>query len=91
MAVWNTLKAVKNSRDAVAFYNCGSRSGASQPHKHMQVIPLESPSPISELVRKVSQRRPGKKENKPGKNQKRAVFDNGRFSRRNKIYMGLGD
>ncbi|KAF9387576.1 bifunctional AP-4-A phosphorylase/ADP sulfurylase [Podila verticillata] len=66
MAVWSTLKAVKNSRDAVAFYNCGSRSGASQPHKHMQVIPLESPSPISELVREVSKRRPGKKENKPG-------------------------
>ncbi|KAG0325981.1 bifunctional AP-4-A phosphorylase/ADP sulfurylase [Podila horticola] len=66
MAVWNTLKAVKNSRDALAFYNCGSRSGASQPHKHMQVIPRETPSPIAELVREVSKRRPGKKENKPG-------------------------
>ncbi|KAF9427367.1 bifunctional AP-4-A phosphorylase/ADP sulfurylase [Podila epigama] len=66
MAVWNCLKALKNGSDAVAIYNCGSRSGASQPHKHMQIIPLDAPSPISVLVRHVSQRRPGKKENKPG-------------------------
>lgn len=24
----------------VAFYNCGPESGRSQPHKHMQVVPL---------------------------------------------------
>lgn len=24
----------------VAFYNCGEHSGRSQPHKHMQVVPL---------------------------------------------------
>ncbi|KAG0042297.1 bifunctional AP-4-A phosphorylase/ADP sulfurylase [Gryganskiella cystojenkinii] len=66
LAVWNSLNAVKDSRNALAFYNCGSNSGASQPHKHMQVIPLEHPSPISVLVKEVSMRRPGKKENRPG-------------------------
>ncbi|GJJ72019.1 sulfate adenylyltransferase (ADP) / ATP adenylyltransferase [Entomortierella parvispora] len=66
LAVWSCLNAVKDSRNALAFYNCGSRSGASQPHKHMQVIPLETPSPISILVRETSMRRPGKKENRPG-------------------------
>lgn len=25
----------------LAFYNCGADSGASQPHKHMQIVPLE--------------------------------------------------
>lgn len=24
----------------VAFYNCGEHSGRSQPHKHLQVVPL---------------------------------------------------
>lgn len=66
LAVWNTLKAVRNTQDALAFYNCGSRSGASQPHKHMQVIPLEEPAPIAALVRECSKRQPGKKENRPG-------------------------
>ncbi|GFR46338.1 hypothetical protein Agub_g7909 [Astrephomene gubernaculifera] len=27
-------------RGGVAFYNCGPHSGRSQPHKHMQVVPL---------------------------------------------------
>ncbi|KAF9355431.1 bifunctional AP-4-A phosphorylase/ADP sulfurylase [Mortierella sp. AD094] len=65
-AVWDTLKALKNSHDAVAFFNCGSRSGASQPHKHMQVIPRETPSPISTLVREHTARRPGRKATQPG-------------------------
>ncbi|KAF9959024.1 bifunctional AP-4-A phosphorylase/ADP sulfurylase [Modicella reniformis] len=66
MAVWNTLTALQDSQDAVAFYNCGTRSGASQPHKHMQVIPLEKPSPIAQLVREHVKARPGKKKNRPG-------------------------
>ncbi|KAG0367994.1 hypothetical protein BC939DRAFT_271581 [Gamsiella multidivaricata] len=66
LAVWNTLMALRNSKDAVAFFNCGSRAGASQAHKHMQVIPLEKPSPIAALVREFSKRQPGKKENRPG-------------------------
>ncbi|KAF8977137.1 bifunctional AP-4-A phosphorylase/ADP sulfurylase [Entomortierella lignicola] len=61
IAVWDTLKALKSSEDAVAFFNCGSNSGASQPHKHMQIIPLETPSPISTLVREYTARRPGRK------------------------------
>ncbi|KAF8308367.1 hypothetical protein DL93DRAFT_2064028 [Clavulina sp. PMI_390] len=28
-------------REFLAFFNCGERSGASQPHKHLQFIPLE--------------------------------------------------
>ncbi|KAG0253845.1 bifunctional AP-4-A phosphorylase/ADP sulfurylase [Mortierella polycephala] len=66
LAVWNTLKALRDSQDALAFYNCGTRSGASQPHKHLQVIPLEEPAPVAALVREYSKRRPGKKENRPG-------------------------
>ncbi|KAG0307510.1 bifunctional AP-4-A phosphorylase/ADP sulfurylase [Dissophora globulifera] len=66
LAVWSTLKALKYSEHAVAFYNCGSHSGASQPHKHMQVLPLAVPSPISMLVRECSKRQRGKKENRPG-------------------------
>ncbi|KAI8598320.1 hypothetical protein EDD21DRAFT_382844 [Dissophora ornata] len=66
MAIWNSIMALRNSRDAVAFYNCGTRSGASQPHKHMQIIPLEAPSPIAILVRECSKRQHGKKENRPG-------------------------
>lgn len=37
-ALWTCLRAV----DALAFYNCGDKSGASQPRKHMQLIPLLS-------------------------------------------------
>ncbi|KAK3804947.1 MAG: hypothetical protein J3Q66DRAFT_131530 [Benniella sp.] len=66
MAVWSTLMALRNSKDAVAFFNCGTRSGASQPHKHMQVIPLETPAPIAQLVRECSKGGSGKKENRPG-------------------------
>ncbi|KAI1320978.1 bifunctional AP-4-A phosphorylase/ADP sulfurylase [Mortierella claussenii] len=66
MAVWSTLKAVKNSRDALAFFNCGTRSGASQHHKHLQVIPRNHPTPIATLVRECSKRQRGKKEILPG-------------------------
>lgn len=43
---------------ALAFYNCGEHSGRSQPHKHVQVVPLpfredgdERGAPIAALVR----------------------------------------
>ncbi|KAF9107256.1 bifunctional AP-4-A phosphorylase/ADP sulfurylase [Mortierella sp. AM989] len=65
-AIWDTLMALKNSDNAVAFFNCGSLSGASQPHKHMQVIPLDRPSPISVLVREHTARRKGRKATQPG-------------------------
>lgn len=41
--------------DGLAFYNAGAIAGASQPHKHLQMIPLEeptvSPLPIEPLFR----------------------------------------
>lgn len=38
-----------------AFYNCGDLSGASQPHKHLQFIPMEDEDgpPIEHLARSV--------------------------------------
>jgi len=35
------LAAQKCGRHFLAFYNCGPHSGASQPHKHIQFIPLD--------------------------------------------------
>jgi ATP adenylyltransferase len=37
-AFWNCVVNL----EALGFYNCGPHSGASQPHKHMQLIPLAS-------------------------------------------------
>jgi sulfate adenylyltransferase (ADP) / ATP adenylyltransferase len=41
--------------DGLAFYNAGTVAGASQPHKHFQVIPLDDPTivplPIEPLLR----------------------------------------
>lgn len=34
-ALWTLLKQIKG----LGFYNCGKLSGASQPHKHLQLIP----------------------------------------------------
>ncbi|KAF9088896.1 bifunctional AP-4-A phosphorylase/ADP sulfurylase [Mortierella sp. GBA35] len=67
LAAWNALQALKSTHpNALAFYNCGARSGASQPHKHLQVLPLAHPAPITNLVHEVIQRRPGRKETRPG-------------------------
>ncbi|KAK3843813.1 MAG: HIT-like domain-containing protein [Linnemannia gamsii] len=67
LTAWNALQALKTSHpDAIAFYNCGARSGASQPHKHLQVLPTAHPTPITNLVREVIQRRRGQKETRPG-------------------------
>ncbi|KAF9537147.1 bifunctional AP-4-A phosphorylase/ADP sulfurylase [Mortierella hygrophila] len=67
LTAWNTLQALKDSHpDAIAFYNCGARSGASQPHKHLQVLPITRPTPLTNLVREVIQRRPGHRETRPG-------------------------
>lgn len=38
-SVYRTLKALP--RNHLAFYNCGKDGGASQPHKHVQIAPLE--------------------------------------------------
>ncbi|CAG8491181.1 3056_t:CDS:2 [Dentiscutata heterogama] len=37
--VWYCIMQIK-SRPSLAFFNCGELSGASQPHKHLQLIPL---------------------------------------------------
>ncbi|KAJ7187952.1 ATP adenylyltransferase-domain-containing protein [Mycena filopes] len=50
------LAAARKRHNAMfAFYNCGDNSGASQPHKHVQFIPLEDEDgpPIEHLARSV--------------------------------------
>ncbi|GAB4819124.1 hypothetical protein N2152v2_006170 [Parachlorella kessleri] len=37
-ATWAVLQAMPHG--GLAFYNCGPQSGASQPHKHVQLVPL---------------------------------------------------
>ncbi|PSC73596.1 ATP adenylyltransferase [Micractinium conductrix] len=37
-ATWAVMQCMP--RGGLAFYNCGPASGASQPHKHVQVVPL---------------------------------------------------
>eukprot|EP00210_Caulerpa_lentillifera_P007950 g7589.t1 len=43
-ATWNTIKCIPQG--GLAFFNSGSMSGASQPHKHTQIVPL----PLSNLI-----------------------------------------
>ncbi|KAJ3514124.1 hypothetical protein NLJ89_g2560 [Agrocybe chaxingu] len=47
------LAARKLGKKFFAFYNCGDNSGASQPHKHIQFLPLDDASgpPIEKLAR----------------------------------------
>jgi sulfate adenylyltransferase (ADP) / ATP adenylyltransferase len=51
-AVCLTMKSLD---DSFAFYNAGEKAGSSQPHKHIQVIPLKNVPgnqiPIDERVR----------------------------------------
>ncbi|TCD60737.1 bifunctional AP-4-A phosphorylase/ADP sulfurylase [Steccherinum ochraceum] len=43
-----------------AFYNCGDLSGASQPHKHLQLLPIEDDGPpIERIARSVNLEVPG--------------------------------
>ncbi|EIE27830.1 hypothetical protein COCSUDRAFT_83450, partial [Coccomyxa subellipsoidea C-169] len=37
-ATWEAMQAYPNG--ALAYFNCGPESGASQPHKHTQIVPL---------------------------------------------------
>jgi len=51
----------RGNRPFFAFYNCGDNSGASQPHKHVQFIPIEEDGPpIERLARAVHLESPGK-------------------------------
>ncbi|ESK96618.1 5-p-4-tetraphosphate phosphorylase [Moniliophthora roreri MCA 2997] len=48
------VAASKARKNMIAFYNCGDLSGASQPHKHLQFIPLENDdAPIEVLARDI--------------------------------------
>ncbi|BGP12790.1 hypothetical protein JCM10213_007304 [Rhodosporidiobolus nylandii] len=40
LAAWSILKQLGSREKHLAFFNCGKNSGASQPHKHLQFIPL---------------------------------------------------
>ncbi|KIP10933.1 hypothetical protein PHLGIDRAFT_28233 [Phlebiopsis gigantea 11061_1 CR5-6] len=44
------VAAQKAGRKFFAFYNCGDQSGASQPHKHIQLIPVEENGPPIEKL-----------------------------------------
>jgi len=46
--------ARKTGGSYFAFYNCGENSGASQPHKHLQFIPVEDDGPPVEKLAKVT-------------------------------------
>ncbi|KZT72235.1 hypothetical protein DAEQUDRAFT_755402 [Daedalea quercina L-15889] len=47
------LAAQRAGRRYFAFYNCGDLSGASQPHKHLQLIPVEDDGPpVERLARR---------------------------------------
>ncbi|BGP21654.1 ATP adenylyltransferase [Rhodotorula toruloides] len=39
---WSILKQLSSREKHLAFFNCGANSGASQPHKHLQFIPLSN-------------------------------------------------
>ena len=54
--------AYRAGQNLFAFYNCGDLSGASQPHKHIQFLPLPSDEvgpPIERLARDVQLEQPG--------------------------------
>ncbi|KAG0173765.1 bifunctional AP-4-A phosphorylase/ADP sulfurylase [Apophysomyces sp. BC1015] len=58
-ATWETMAAIGPS--AVAFYNCGPNSGASQPHKHVQIMPLHGQGvqpPIAALYQEITNPKP---------------------------------
>ncbi|KAF8623098.1 hypothetical protein AX15_006509 [Amanita polypyramis BW_CC] len=49
------LAARRIGRNFFAFYNCGINSGASQPHKHIQFLPLDDTAPpIEKLARRTN-------------------------------------
>jgi len=55
------IAAKKVGKNILAFYNCGDNSGASQPHKHVQFIPVEEGGPpIEQLARSVPLETPEK-------------------------------
>ncbi|KDQ57651.1 hypothetical protein JAAARDRAFT_58243 [Jaapia argillacea MUCL 33604] len=52
--VYTLLMAARNAgKKFFAFYNCGENSGASQPHKHLQFLPMEDggDAPMEKLAK----------------------------------------
>ncbi|KAI0821707.1 ATP adenylyltransferase-domain-containing protein [Trametes gibbosa] len=49
------IAAQKAGRRFFVFYNCGDLSGASQPHKHLQLIPIEDDGPPVERLARAAQ------------------------------------
>ncbi|TFK68683.1 ATP adenylyltransferase [Pluteus cervinus] len=63
VTTYQLLIAAKNvGKTYVAFYNCGDASGASQPHKHIQFLPVDDPRgpPIEKLAALVQIESPDK-------------------------------
>ncbi|RUS21215.1 ATP adenylyltransferase [Jimgerdemannia flammicorona] len=60
-AAWHCMS--RAAKPTLAFYNCGEMSGASQPHKHLQIIPLPigtgAHPPIEALFNNMDEHRPG--------------------------------
>ncbi|OBZ89861.1 5',5'''-P-1,P-4-tetraphosphate phosphorylase 2 [Choanephora cucurbitarum] len=60
---YQALQGFGMSRPALAFFNCGNQSGASQGHKHVQVLPLEysqsAQPPIKQLYDEIHDRHIG--------------------------------
>ncbi|TIC69959.1 hypothetical protein E3Q03_01217 [Wallemia mellicola] len=48
------LEYRKTGQDLLSFFNCGEKSGASQPHKHIQFIPLKETLPIEKLANNIN-------------------------------------
>ncbi|KAI9311791.1 HIT-like domain-containing protein [Dichotomocladium elegans] len=61
-AVWQCMTMAFGGSPVLAFYNCGPFSGASQPHKHVQLIPLRGNAPqppIKALYNTIPDRKAG--------------------------------
>ncbi|KAI8391582.1 HIT-like domain-containing protein [Radiomyces spectabilis] len=59
---WRVMRSAYGPNRAVAFYNCGPCSGASQRHKHVQLMPLKDSGaqpPILALYTKMQDKKAG--------------------------------
>ena len=50
LATYQILKTMQKKEKCIAFYNSGNHSGASQPHKHIQFLPLNANPPFDEFI-----------------------------------------
>jgi ATP adenylyltransferase len=62
LADFEALMACMAEFDGIGFYNGGTEAGASQPHKHLQIVPLplgdtDAPVPIEPLLSAETRRR----------------------------------